>query len=167
MRIPLLAFLLLAIASVSRADPAFRLTSPDLTPGGFIPAQFTADGANVPPHLEIAGVPQGTRSLALIVEDPDAPSGDFTHWIAWNIPPGAKSLRGEKVAEGANDFGRTGYGGPQPPSGTHRYFFRLSALDTVLQLQTGATRKELDAAIKGHVIATAELMGRYSAGGSH
>jgi Raf kinase inhibitor-like YbhB/YbcL family protein len=167
MRIPLLAVLLLALASVARADPGFRLASPDFAAGGFIPARFTADGADVPPRIEFAGIPAGTRSLALIVEDPDAPSGNFTHWIAWNIPPGAKSLSDEKIAEGSNDFGRIGYGGPQPPSGTHRYFFRLSALNIVLQLPTGATRQELDAAMRGHVIATAELMGRYSAGGSH
>jgi Raf kinase inhibitor-like YbhB/YbcL family protein len=167
MRIPLLAVLLLAIATVARADGGFRLSSPDFNAGGFIPAQFTADGANVPPRLKFAGVPAGTRSLALIVEDPDAPSGTFTHWIIWNIPPGAKSVTGGEGTEGANDFGGEGYGGPQPPSGTHRYFFRLSALDTVLQIPPGATRKELETAMKGHVIATAELMGRYSARTSH
>jgi Raf kinase inhibitor-like YbhB/YbcL family protein len=160
--IPLLALLILALAPLSRATAQpFQVTSPDFSPGAMIPAKFTADGANIPPALEVAGVPTGAKSLALIVDDPDAPSGAFTHWIAWNIPTVSKTLQPQ--TQGANDFGQLGYSGPKPPFGTHRYFFKLSALDTTLQLAPGASRKELDAAMQGHVIATATLMGRYSA----
>jgi hypothetical protein len=111
-------------------------------------------------------VPAGTRSLALVVDDPDAPSGTFTHWIIWNIPPGFTELSAGAlpagVRQGTNDFGTGGYSGPCPPSGTHRYYFRLSALDTALRLPAGAQRQQFDAAISGHVLASAELMGRYA-----
>jgi Raf kinase inhibitor-like YbhB/YbcL family protein len=167
--IPLLAILLLAVSSASYAAPAFRLTSADFTDGGFLPAKCTADGADIPPKLYPAGVPAGAKSLALIVDDPDAPSGTFTHWLVWNIPPGAKTLGAHYLGDGpveimgANDAGGTGYFGPRPPSGTHRYFFHLFALDNAPQLAAGASRKELEAAMQGHIIATAVLMGRYSA----
>jgi Raf kinase inhibitor-like YbhB/YbcL family protein len=163
--ISLFALLLLAIAPLSRAGSAFQITSPDFSSGGFIPAKFTADGENVPPALKIAGVPAAAKSLALIVDDPDAPAGTFTHWLLWNIPPASLSLDGQTPGvHGTNQFGKTSYSGPKPPSGTHRYFFRLSALDTRLALPAGATREDLDAAMQGHIIATAILMGRYAHG---
>jgi hypothetical protein len=173
MRLPaisLLALLIVALGSPSQAAPdTFQITSPDFTPGGLIPAQFTADGANIPPTLNMEGVPATAKSLVLIVDDPDAPSGTFTHWLVWNIPPTSKTLGAHSRdgagldSTGTNDFGETKYKGPHPPSGTHRYFFKLSALDTTLQLPPGALRKQLEAAMQGHILATATLMGRYSA----
>ena len=148
-----------AAASISIASPAFQS-------GAEIPAKFTCNGANVNPELKISGVPNEATSLVLIVDDPDAPHGLFTHWIVWNI-----DLKMTDVAEnsapaggiqGTNDFGKRNYGGPCPPSGTHRYFFKIFALDTKLELKPSARRAELDAAMKGHVLAQGELMGRYS-----
>jgi hypothetical protein len=105
--------------------------------------------------------------LVLIVDDPDAPSGLFTHWLVWNIDPKTTSIAEHIVpkgaVEGTNDFGESGYGGPQPPSGTHRYYFKIFALDRTLDLSAGAKRREVDKAMKGHVMAQAELMGRFSA----
>ena len=148
-----------AAASISIASPAFQS-------GAEIPAKFTCNGANVNPELKISGVPNEATSLVLIVDDPDAPHGLFTHWIVWNI-----DLKMTDVAEnsapaggiqGTNDFGKRNYGGPCPPSGTHRYFFKIFALDTKLELKPSARRAELEAAMKGHVLAQGELMGRYS-----
>jgi Raf kinase inhibitor-like YbhB/YbcL family protein len=176
MRLPLLTLLLLALPPLVRAD--LRLSSPDFTSGASIPARFTCQGQNISPTLQIAGVPPDAQSLVLIVDDPDAPAGTFTHWLVWNIPPDTKILpggaradsgipglahhQGHPVMQGTNDFGRIGYSGPCPPSGAHRYFFRLSALNTQFYLPTGASRKDLESAIRGHVIASAVLMGRYA-----
>jgi len=159
----------LAAATATWASPAgFQVTSPDFADGGRIPGEFTCDGKNTAPTLEIAGAPAGTKALALIVEDPDAPSGTFTHWLIWNIPPGTKALTGGAVpdgaAQGTNDFGNVGYSGPCPPSGTHRYFFRLYALAASLGLKPGASRAEVDKALSGQVIGKAVLMGRYARG---
>ena len=141
-----------------------KITSSAFQPGGNIPKQFTCDGADTSPPLQIEGAPEA-KSLALIADDPDAPSGLFTHWIVWNIDPKTTSI-GEGSApggvQGKNDFGKSGYGGPCPPSGTHRYFFKIFALDRQLDLPVGSKRAQLDAALKGHVIAEGELMGRYS-----
>jgi hypothetical protein len=115
--------------------------------------------------LQIAGVPTGAKSLALIVDDPDAPSGLFTHWMIWNISPQTNAVTEGNMPKGVlgtNDFGRSDYGGPCPPSGMHRYYFRIFALDRELDLPSGAKRSQLDAAMKGHVVAQGELMGRYS-----
>jgi len=148
-----------AAASISIASPAFQS-------GAEIPAKFTCNGANVNPELKISGVPNQATSLVLIVDDPDAPRGLFTHWIVWNL-----DLKTTDIAEnsapaggiqGTNDFGKRNYGGPCPPSGTHRYFFKIFALDTKLELKPSARRAELDAAMKGHVLAQGELMARYS-----
>jgi len=185
MRLPafsLLACLLLALPPASRAAPdRFHLTSPNFVEGGFIPVRFTGEGDNVPPRLQFEDE-SGAKSYALIVDDPDAPSGIFTHWLIWNIPGSLPSMNSDWVTldlqnphaprdpkvdvQGVNDFGVTGYSGPKPPSGTHRYFFRLFALDTTLSLPSGASRRELETAIHGHVIGTAVLMGRYAKGGS-
>jgi Raf kinase inhibitor-like YbhB/YbcL family protein len=145
--------------------PDLELTSPAFDDGEPIPSKHTADGEETPPPLEWNFVPEGTRSLALIVHDPDAPSGDFTHWLAWNIDPDSSGL-GEGVPappQGTNGFGQTGYGGPAPPEGhgTHRYFHRLYALDTELDLEPGAAREQLQDAIESHVLAEAKLMGTY------
>ncbi len=131
--------------------------------GGTIPSRYTCDGENLSPPLSFAGVPDGTRSLALVVDDPDAPVGTFTHWLAWGIDPGADGLGEGQPAprEGPNGFGTVGYAGPCPPRGRHRYFFRLHALDTELELEPGADRDVLERALDGHVLETAELVGGY------
>jgi hypothetical protein len=157
--------LVLAFPSLCQAGE-MRLSSPDFAQGASIPARFTCEGQNGSPTLAIAGVPAGAQSLVLIVDDPDAPSGTFTHWLIWNIPPGTKSLVGGALpggaVQGTNDFGSLGYSGPCPPSGTHRYFFRLSALDASLHLAAGASREDVEGAMRGHVLGSAELMGRYA-----
>lgn len=137
--------------------------------GGVIPALYTGEGADISPAIEWSGAPEGTQSYALVMDDPDAPSGTWTHWLLWDIPRGITAIaQGFKVGRfgqsGANDFGRTGYGGPMPPKGhgPHRYFFRLYAVDVPsLPLAPGARRAAFDRAIKGHVLAEATYMGRY------
>jgi Raf kinase inhibitor-like YbhB/YbcL family protein len=172
MRFPrVVPVIFVVLCAAARAEAGgLCISSPDFADGALIPARFTCEGQNVPPTLEIAGTVAGARTLALVVEDPDAPSGTFTHWIVWNIPPGVTRLSAGAlpagVREGTNDFGTGGYSGPCPPSGTHRYYFRLSALDTALRLPAGARRQEFDAAIDGHVLASAEWMGRYAKGSS-
>src|SRR4051812_41272680 len=149
-----------------------RLQSPAFTGGGTIPKLYTCDGKDVSPLLAWSGVPEAARSLALICEDPDAPRGTWTHWVIFDIPATVKELGegvpaqervqvtsgGEAALQGKNDFKKTGYGGPCPPSGTHRYFFRIYALDTGLGLGPGTTRQDLLRSIKGHVLAEGELM---------
>jgi Raf kinase inhibitor-like YbhB/YbcL family protein len=130
-----------------------------------IPSRHSCEGEDVSPPLRWTNVPEGTRSLALVVDDPDAPGGVFTHWIAWGLDPAAEGLgEGESAPrEGQNDFGTTGYRGPCPPSGhgRHRYVFRLYALDSDPELAAGAAKTELEQAIEGHVLTTAELVGTY------
>jgi Raf kinase inhibitor-like YbhB/YbcL family protein len=133
--------------------------------GDQIPGRHTCDGENISPRLSFAGIPAGARSLALIVDDPDAPVGTFDHWLAWGIDPNAGGIDEGEAAprEGRNGFGVTGYAGPCPPPGhgPHRYFFRLHALDSELDLQPGADRGDLERALEGQVLETAELVGRY------
>lgn len=129
-----------------------------------IPKKYTCNGEDISPPLFIEKVPDEAKSLALIMDDPDAPGGTFDHWIVHTIPPHTTSIA-EGVApgiQGINGFGNVGYGGPCPPSGTHHYFFKLFALDDHLELAEGAERRELEEAMKGHILARAELMGRYS-----
>jgi len=145
---------------------AIQLSSSAFDEGEPIPVKYTCDGEDVSPPLRWSGVPAGTRSLALIADDPDAPRGTFVHWILFGIPPQTTELvEGQQlsgVAQGRNDFGRTGYGGPCPPRGNpHRYFFKLYALDTDLQLPPGATKQDLLRAMEGHIIAEGQLMGVY------
>jgi Raf kinase inhibitor-like YbhB/YbcL family protein len=139
--------------------------------GGMIPEKYTCDGSNVSPPLSWSGVPEGTQSLALISDDPDAPVGIWVHWVIFNIPPDVKEL-GENIPpdkflpngsrQGNNDFKKIGYGGPCPPRGTHRYYFKLYALDKKLDLDAGATKKELLQAMEGHILDESQLMGKYS-----
>ncbi|NOZ83169.1 MAG: YbhB/YbcL family Raf kinase inhibitor-like protein [Euryarchaeota archaeon] len=133
------------------------------------PAEYTCDGADVSPEVRVEGAEEAA-ALAIIVDDPDAPRGTFTHWIAWNLPPSSiPGVPKQKVVEspvralqGVNDFGRVGYSGPCPPPGKpHRYFFRVYALDAPLELEAGATRAELERAMKGHVIAYGEAVAKY------
>jgi Raf kinase inhibitor-like YbhB/YbcL family protein len=151
---------------------SFAITSPAFAPGGEIPATYTCEGADASPRLEWTGAPDGTASFALVVDDPDAPDPaapkmTWVHWVLYNLPPSADHLA-EAVAqlpagtlEGTNDWKRTGYGGPCPPVGRHRYFFKLYALDTVLPDLKSPTKAELETAMRGHVLASAEMIGTY------
>ena len=152
-------------------NKAFQLASKDFQAGAAVPRQHTCEGADQSPELHWSDAPAGALTFALVVNDPDAPVGDWVHWVAWNIPSpehemAANFPRQEQTAngtrQGRNDFRKIGYNGPCPPPGkTHRYFFRLYALDTKLDLQPGATRAQLDAAMQGHILAKAEYMGTY------
>lgn len=148
-----------------------RLTSSAFQPGGNIPKQYTCEGNDISPQLAWQGAPAGAKTFALIVHDPDAPrAGGWYHWVVYNLPssvasipenaPKQQDLSGGGT-QGRNDFGNAGYGGPCPPSGTHRYFFRLYALDTDLKLNSGATAKDVEKAMEGHILAQGELMGKY------
>nr|WP_237710108.1 YbhB/YbcL family Raf kinase inhibitor-like protein [Pyrococcus sp. ST04] len=140
---------------------------------GIIPKKYTCEGADINPPLRIENIPENAKTLAIIVEDPDAPGGTFIHWVAWNIPVTTEIPEGipkEAVVEkpihmiqGINDFGRVGYNGPCPPRshGVHHYHFKIYALDTELSLKPGSTKKELEKAMKGHILAEAELVGIY------
>ena len=148
-----------------------QLTSAAFQAGAEIPSQHTSDGDDVSPELSWKDAPGETKSFALVMHDPDAPrTGGFTHWVVYNIDAGAghikENVSGEtEIAgvgiQGKNDGGEIGYVGPAPPSGVHRYFFRLFALDSRLELRPGATHKQVNAAMKGHILAQAELMGTY------
>ena len=141
-----------------------KLTSPAFQQNGHIPSEYTCDGSDLSPPLIISDVPANAKSLVLISDDPDAPVGTWDHWVVFNISPSTKEIK--KGAEpqgipGKNSWGRTGYGGPCPPSGTHRYFFKLYALDTMLSLPSGSGKNQIEAAMHGHILAKAELMGLY------
>jgi len=143
-----------------------ELTSPAFADGSRIPDRHTALGDNVSPHLTWGEVPEGTASLALMCDDPDSKSGSFVHWLVWNIEPTvtelAEDVRERGLEQGRNDFGDTAYGGPSPPPGTaHRYVFRLYALDTPLPLQRGASRKDFEQAMEGHILGEGVLTGTY------
>jgi Raf kinase inhibitor-like YbhB/YbcL family protein len=158
---------LMTSASVGAAHAAeIKITSQAFQNGGNIPTKFSYEGGNNNPPLKIEGTPAKAKSLVLIVDDPDAPGGLFTHWLVWNIDPKTASIAEgsapKGAIEGTNDFGVGSYGGPEPPSGTHRYYFKIFALDQTLTLPAGAKRHEVDKAMKGHVIAQAQWMGRYS-----
>ncbi len=173
-------------AALPAVNPAvaqtIRLTSTAFTEGGTIPREFTCDGADKSPPLQWSGVPQTARSLVLIVDDPDAPMGTWSHWVVYDLDPGVTTLDVAVAAEpvvtiesktadqqpkptlsqGKNDFGKIGYGGPCPPGGAHRYVFRLFALDQRTTLAPGANRSAVFKAIEGHIVAACELMGKYS-----
>jgi Raf kinase inhibitor-like YbhB/YbcL family protein len=141
----------------------FRISSPSFQEGAEIPVQFTCDGKDMNPALQISGIPAGTASLALVVEDPDAASGNWVHWVVWNLKPdGLISENSIPGTEGINDFGRHHYGGPCPPSGTHRYYFRVYALDSMLSIPGATDRYQLAAAMKDHLLAETAMMGRYT-----
>lgn len=148
---------------------ALKISSPAFSHNGMIPSKHTCDGADVSPPLRIEGVPTEAKSLALIMDDPDAPRGIWVHWVAWNIDPKTRGIPENGLPAGAvqgrNDFGTERYGGPCPPSGTHRYFFKLYALDAPLSLARGATKAQLESAMKGHILGQAELVGLYKRSG--
>lgn len=148
-----------------------ELTSPTIREGEAVPKQYTGDGKDVSPPLRWSDPPQATKSFALICDDPDAPRGVWVHWVLFNLPGERRELEEGVPAEempaggakqGKNDFGKIGYGGPAPPPGKpHRYYFKLYALDTLLDLAPGATKDQLLAAMKGHLLAEGQLVGRY------
>lgn len=141
------------------------LTSPAFNDGEVIPVQYSCDGDDVSPDLDWFGIPEGTVSLSFIMDDPDAPVGTWIHWVLYNIPadmPGLQLGMTGVGVDGTNSRGTTGYGGPCPPGGTHRYFFKLFALDLNLDLAVGANKEELLAAMDGHILGQAELMGTYT-----
>ncbi|UIE37144.1 YbhB/YbcL family Raf kinase inhibitor-like protein [Leptodesmis sichuanensis] len=146
-----------------------KLESSAFSANGLIPSEYTCDGKNISPPLTWTEVPTGTQSLALIVDDPDAPRGTFVHWVVYNLPATLTELPAHVTTEtdlsgglqGKNDFRSLGYGGPCPPSGTHRYFFKLYALDQPLRLPAGASKAQVLATAEGHILASTELIGRY------
>ncbi|OGD71395.1 hypothetical protein A3A84_03005 [Candidatus Collierbacteria bacterium RIFCSPLOWO2_01_FULL_50_23] len=142
-----------------------EITSAAFTNGGEIPAEYTCDGSNISPPFEIKGTPATAKSLVLIMDDVDAPGGVFTHWVVYDIFSGVTKVSSGATPEGTvgkNTFGQEGYGGPCPHSGTHRYYFRIYALDALLKLPWGLNRPELEAAMKGRVLDSGELMGKYT-----
>jgi Raf kinase inhibitor-like YbhB/YbcL family protein len=149
-----------------------QLTSSAFEEGATIPKEFTGDGQDTSPPLQWGGAPEGVKSFALICDDPDAPRGTWVHWVLWSLPADqhelpagvpAKPSRPGGARQGKNDFGNPGYGGPAPPRGKpHRYFFKLYALDTTLDLPEGATKQQLEQAMKGHILASGQLMGKYA-----
>ena len=173
--IPLLTLVMSMFVALKRVPgqqaAKMDLKSTSFEPGGFIPKRFTCQGANVSPALAWSDPPAGTQRFAIIEDDPDAPSGTFVHWLIYDLPATYRklpeALSGNDQAsgggrQGSNDFSRIGYSGPCPPPGnTHRYFIRLYALDAPTSLPPAATRSELDNAMQGHILARAELMGRF------
>jgi Raf kinase inhibitor-like YbhB/YbcL family protein len=148
-----------------------KLTSTAFSEGGMIPAQYTCNGPDVSPPLNWEDVPEETKSLALIADDPDAPVGTWVHWVLYNLPADTHELQEDlpktKVLpngamQGTNDFRKIGYNGPCPPGGTHRYFFKLYALDELVDLNPGARKKDLLDAMKGHILAECQIMGKFS-----
>lgn len=141
-----------------------KLSSPAFQDGGTIPAKYTCQGADINPQLNIDGIPKNAKSLVLIVDDPDAAAGDWVHWLMWNVPVisriGENSVPAGAV-QGENDFGAPEYGGPCPGSGRHRYFFKLYALDSSLQLNPNSKKLDVETAMKGHILAQTKLIGLY------
>jgi Raf kinase inhibitor-like YbhB/YbcL family protein len=142
---------------------AFTVTSPAFADGQPVPKSFTCDGNDAPPPMTVTDPPDGTRSFVVIMDDPDAPKGTFTHWLTYDIPAEGNALQATAGKTLKNDFGRKGYGGPCPPPGhgVHRYYFTVYAVDVPSLDPAGDSRDDLEAALKGHALAKARLMGRY------
>jgi hypothetical protein len=153
---------LIAANAIEKGGSTMRLTSPEFEHNQYIPKKFTCQGEDISPTLIIEGVPPPTKSLALIVDDPDAPMGTWVHWVVYDIAVVSQieedSIPGK---QGMNDFGRKNYGGPCPPSGTHRYFFKIYALDKKLGLPEGISKEDLEKAMEAHILEKAELIGLY------
>jgi len=143
-----------------------NIKSPVFENNAKIPLKYTCDGENINPPLEVLNIPKSTKSLVLVVDDPDAPAGDWVHWTLWNISPETTQIQEGSVpagaTEGVTDFGKPGYGGPCPPNGQHRYFFKLFALDIILTITSSSTKKDLEEAIKNNILEKSELIGLYS-----
>ena len=152
-------FLLFIIAGITAAT--LQVSSSAFKENDLIPAKYTCEGENINPAISVKNIPQQAKSLALIMDDPDAPNG-FNHWVMWNVDPsGTINENSAPGTQGKNGAGKSGYAGPCPPTGTHHYHFKVYALDTKLNLQEGANKTQLEAAIKGHVLASGELIGLY------
>ncbi len=144
-----------------------KLSSPAFQNGAPIPSKYTCDGKNVNPEFQISEVPEDAKSLAFVMDDPDSPSGTFVHWTLWDMHPKTPEILVDSVplaTEGMTSFGKPGYGGPCPQSGEHRYFFKLYALDTALNLPSSTDVKTLMQSMQGHILSQVELMGRYARG---
>jgi len=161
----LLVFLcLFLVVNQSKAEEVLimELTSSEFGNNSAIPLKFTCQGESVNPPLDIEQIPENTQSLALIVDDPDAPGGTFVHWVVYDLPVNRRIEQASVPGtQGSNDGGGVSYVGPCPPSGTHRYFFKIYALDTVLNLDEGISKSSLESAMRGHILAQAELVGLY------
>jgi Raf kinase inhibitor-like YbhB/YbcL family protein len=154
-----------------KGESSMLLTSPAFREGNTVPTDHTCDGKDSSPEIAWSGAPDGTKSFALICDDPDAPRGTWVHWVIFDLPPTTAKLASgiapdrelsQGGKQGKNDFGKIGYGGPCPPPGKpHRYYFKLYALDTMLNLQPGATKQQVEQAMKGHILAEGTLMGKY------
>jgi Raf kinase inhibitor-like YbhB/YbcL family protein len=145
-----------------KTKTTLTISSPSFKHGGMIPRTYGCEGTNISPPLVIEQIPKEALSLALIMDDPDAPGGTFDHWLVWNIPP-VKSIpeNSSPGLEGTNSSGEVGYTGPCPPSGTHRYFFKVYAVDMLLETQKGASKEKLEFALQNHIVAYGELIGLY------
>jgi len=168
-RIVIFLFLLLLLSACKETQDIkeggkMQIKSSAFQNGRDIPSKYTCDGKNISPGLIIIDAPKQTKSFALIMDDPDSPSGKFVHWISWNIPGSTTEVKeGQSPGtQGKNSAGKLGYTGPCPPSGTHRYVFRIYALDTNLTLREGSTKQELESGIKPYILESAELIGRYA-----
>ena len=158
--LPVLIFVL--SWNVAEGGGMMKLTSPAFGHNQTIPKKYTCQAEDINLPLNVDGIPEGTKSLALIIDDPDAPMGTWVHWVVFDIPPTNRIAENSVPGrQGWNDFGKRDYGGPCPPSGTHRYFHKIYALDTVLNLKEGAKKKELEKAMQGHILGHAELIGLY------
>jgi hypothetical protein len=155
-----------AIGQTSSSPASIKITSSAFSSGEQIPKKYTCDAANVNPPLHLDNVPKTAKSLALIVDDPDAPGRTWVHWLVWNIDPNTTDIAENSVSrnavQGTSDFGEAKYGGPCPPSGTHRYFFKAYALDTTLSLPSSSKKSALEKAMAGHILGQGSLMGTYS-----
>jgi hypothetical protein len=156
--------------AAAKGEKAMKIDSTQFTEGSMIPSKYTCDGKDISPPLEWRDEPADTKSFALISDDPDAPGGTWVHWVIYNIPPDfiglEENIKPEKefkngMMQGTNSWPRIGYGGPCPPSGAHRYFFKLYALDAMLELKPGVNKEQLLKAMTGHILAEAQLMGKY------
>lgn len=149
-------------SAIGKEFKPLMISSSAFQQGSEIPQKFTCEGADINPPIDITEIPIDVKSIAIIVDDPDAPGGVWLHWLVWNIPV-THHLKENEIpgVEGMNDFGRCAYGGPCPPSGTHRYFFRVYGLDDLLRLKQGASRKQLEQMMNNHILAYGELMGVY------
>jgi Raf kinase inhibitor-like YbhB/YbcL family protein len=156
-------FVSLLLVKITEGGEAMKITSPEFGHNQLIPKKFTCQGEDINPALVIEGVPGDAKSLALIVDDPDAPMGTWVHWLIFDIPVTTTRIEENSVPGklGRNDFRRENYGGPCPPSGTHRYFFKIYALDTLLNLEEGIKKSALEKAMQGHILDKAELIGLY------
>src|SRR5437868_1543916 len=155
-------FSLLHIMATVTQTTTLTIGSPEFGQKDFIPSRYTCEGDNINPPLTIENIPAGTKSLALVVDDPDAPGRTFIHWLIWNIRPMEMILENTVPGtEGNNSFGTVNYKGPCPPTGTHRYFFKVYALDKILDINEGAELKSLEKAMRDHIIGYGELIGVY------